>query len=386
MRVTFEQIDPRVEQVALTLGCNQRQAFTNVALPQAWRGIVAAFTLAWARSLGEFGPILIFAGTTPFKTEVLASTVYLMFNRSDLAAAVAVSIVMLTLSDRRPGGDPRVGNQSRGRAMIEVLALTIEFPTFALRGVSFDVPTNSYCMLMGKTGSGKTTILESICGLRRPDAGTIFLGGRDITFAKPGERNVGYVPQDGALFPTMRIRDQIEFAMRLRNWPAQEITSRVDELAELLEIGSLLTRKPLGLSGGERQRVALARALAFRPRVLCLDEPLSALDEATRRRMYQLLQRVHLHERTTALHVTHNSDESQILGTHVLRLQDGDVVQVEGNQGDLTVPMADGRRGRRRSIRPPKTDTCQCSACRIHEAFTSSLASISIKTAFFRKP
>jgi molybdate transport system permease protein len=98
MRVTFEQIDPRAEQVALTLGCNQRQAFFNVALPQAWRGVVAAFTLAWARSLGEFGPILIFAGVTPFKTEVLSSTVYLAFNRADLAAAVATSILMITLS------------------------------------------------------------------------------------------------------------------------------------------------------------------------------------------------------------------------------------------------------------------------------------------------
>ncbi len=98
MRVTFEQIDPRAEQVALTLGCNQRQAFLHVALPQAWRGVVAAFTLAWARSLGEFGPILIFAGVTPFKTEVLSSTVYLAFNRADLAAAVAVSILMITLS------------------------------------------------------------------------------------------------------------------------------------------------------------------------------------------------------------------------------------------------------------------------------------------------
>ena len=98
MRVVFEQIDPRAEQVALTLGCNRGQAFFAVALPQAWRGVIAAFTLAWARSLGEFGPILIFAGVTPFKTEVLSSSVYLAFNRSDLRAAVAASIIMVSLS------------------------------------------------------------------------------------------------------------------------------------------------------------------------------------------------------------------------------------------------------------------------------------------------
>ena len=161
--------------------------------------------------------------------------------------------------------------------MIEVHKLEVRLPTFALRDVSFTVPDNAYCILMGETGSGKTTILETVCGLRKPQAGTILLGNRDITHAKPGERNIGYVPQDGALFPTMRIRDQIEFAMRLRKWSLREMRARVEELAELLGIGRLLARKPVGLSGGERQRVALARALAFRPRVLCLDEPLSAL-------------------------------------------------------------------------------------------------------------
>ncbi len=213
--------------------------------------------------------------------------------------------------------------------MIVVQDISVFLPGFAIKQVSFEVPENSYCMLMGQTGSGKTTILESICGLRRPDAGRILLGGRDITHAKAGERNIGYVPQDGVLFPTMRIREQIEFPMRLRKWSVQQRRDRVEELAELLDISRLLSRKPFGLSGGERQRVALGRALAFRPRVLCLDEPLSALDEATRERMHRLLKRVHEHEHTTALHVTHSNEESRVLGTHVLLLQDGQVVPIE---------------------------------------------------------
>ncbi|MFI4859465.1 MAG: ATP-binding cassette domain-containing protein [Phycisphaerales bacterium JB063] len=211
--------------------------------------------------------------------------------------------------------------------MIEVNGLAISVPGFALKGVTFTVPDNAYGILMGSTGCGKTTLLEAICGLRKVDAGTITLHGRDITRAKPGERGIGYVPQDGALFPTMAIRDQLAFAMELRRWDKAKQRRRIEELAELLGIGHLLGRKPRGLSGGERQRVALGRALAFGPEVLCLDEPLSALDEDTRGRMIELLGRVQAHEHVTALHITHSSTEAEQLGTHVLRLVNG-VIEV----------------------------------------------------------
>jgi ABC-type sugar transport system ATPase subunit len=207
--------------------------------------------------------------------------------------------------------------------MIEVRNLTVRTGAFALKNLQFTIPTNAYCMLMGPTGSGKTTILECICGLKRCQSGSIVLHGRDVTCAKPGERNLGYVPQDGALFPTMKVEDQIRFPLQLRHWSKADTRVRVDELAELLGIRSILVRRPFGLSGGERQRVALARALSFRPVVLCLDEPLSALDEATRSRMCELLQAVHRHEQTTILHVTHSSEESRTLGTQILRIEEG---------------------------------------------------------------
>lgn len=211
--------------------------------------------------------------------------------------------------------------------MIEVKKLGIAVPGFTLRDLSFTVPDNAYGILMGPTGCGKTTLLEAVCGLRKVAAGTITLHGRDITRARPGERGIGYVPQDGALFPTMTIHDQLAFAMQLRKWGKARQKQRIDELAELLGIGHLLKRKPHGLSGGERQRVALGRALAFRPDILCLDEPLSALDEDTRGRMIELLKRVQQHEHVTALHVTHSSSEAEQLGTHVLRLTDGRIRQ-----------------------------------------------------------
>ena len=210
--------------------------------------------------------------------------------------------------------------------MIAVRNLTIQFSGFALRNVSLTAQAGAYAMLMGPTGCGKTTILEAICGLRPVAGGTIELMGCNITRAKPGERGIGYVPQDGALFPTMKVRDQLAFALKVRKRPTREISERVRELGELLAIGHLLDRKPRGLSGGERQRVALGRALSSRPAVLCLDEPLNALDDDTRQRMVELLKHVQQRENLTVLHVTHSREEAAKLGSLVFSLNEGSVV------------------------------------------------------------
>lgn len=216
--------------------------------------------------------------------------------------------------------------------MIAVRDLSISQGDFALQGVSFAVPTGRYGILMGRTGCGKTTVLEAICGLRRIDAGRIELDGQDVTSWKAAQRGIGYVPQDGALFNTMTVGRQIAFPLAIRGWPTQAKHDRVTELARLLGIDHLIERKPDGLSGGERQRVALGRALAFRPGVLCLDEPLSALDEETRQAMYDLLKRVQQHERVTALHITHSREEATALGDVVLRLEDGVVREVSPDE------------------------------------------------------
>lgn len=210
--------------------------------------------------------------------------------------------------------------------MIEICDLSLHLPGFTIRNLNFEVPDGHYAVLMGRTGCGKTTVLEAICGLRHVNAGRIVLHGRDITHDRPGRRNIGYVPQDGAMFPTMSVRKQIEFPMRLRHWSRQTMSDRVDELAALIGIEQLLQRKPRALSGGEKQRVALARALSFRPSILCLDEPLSALDEETRERMCNLLEQVREHEQVTALHITHNPSEAARLATQRLVFEDGQVI------------------------------------------------------------
>lgn len=213
--------------------------------------------------------------------------------------------------------------------MIRVENLSVRVGTFSIKNVSFQVPAGEYGILMGRTGSGKTTILESLCGLKPVEAGRILLMGRDVTRLKPAERGVGFVPQDAALFPTMKVREQLGFALSVRKRSRAEINRRVQELADLLGIESLLDRDLHGLSGGERQRISLGRALAFSPGVLCLDEPLSALDESTRGEMYELLKSVQQQTGVTALHITHSRTEARILGDVVFSIEDGRVVPVE---------------------------------------------------------
>jgi len=211
--------------------------------------------------------------------------------------------------------------------MIEVQGLELSQGSFHLSKISFSIASGKYAVLMGRTGAGKTTILEALCGLRHPNAGTIRLCGLDVTNSPPAERGVGYVPQDRALFNTMTVREHLGFSLTIRRWAKEQIAARVSELAQLLGLQALLDRKPFGLSGGEAQRVALGRALAARPSVLCLDEPLSALDDQTREEIYLLLETVQQTTGVTTLHVTHHRAEAERLGDVILLLKDGAVQQ-----------------------------------------------------------
>ena len=209
--------------------------------------------------------------------------------------------------------------------MIELEQLSIVQGDFSLRDINISIPQQAYAILMGQTGSGKTSLIETICGLRRPSGGRILIDGQEVTRLAPSQRQIGYVPQDSALFPTMKVERQIGFGLEVRKVNPADRKKRVNEIAELLQLTPLLERSPRGLSGGELQRVALARAIAFRPRLLCLDEPLSSLDQAARQSMIELLRSVHQSEQVTVLHITHSSTQCQQLGTVELRLADGEI-------------------------------------------------------------
>ncbi len=204
--------------------------------------------------------------------------------------------------------------------MIAVEKLGLKQGEFSLRDLNFEIPVGKYGVLVGKSGCGKTTLLEAVCGLCPINEGRILLGGQDVTSCKPGEREVGYVPQDGALFPHLSVAKQLAFSLILRKTEPSQISRRVEELADRLGISHLLDRMPDALSGGECQRVALGRALSIRPKFLCLDEPLSALDDETYDEIFELLLQTVKGTGVTVLHITHNKREVDNLADLVFRM------------------------------------------------------------------
>jgi len=196
---------------------------------------------------------------------------------------------------------------------------------FRLDGVTLDIPSGGYGLIIGPTGSGKTSLLEAVAGHVPIESGRITLDGRDVTRLAPEARGVGFVYQSYHLFPHHTVADNIGYG--IGNLPADARRARVNELAGLLGLTALLDRGIEGLSGGEQQRVALARALAPRPSILLLDEPFAAVDPALRRVLRRELQLMREREGVTTLHVTHDVDDALRLGDVVAVLADGRVVQ-----------------------------------------------------------
>jgi molybdopterin-binding protein len=196
---------------------------------------------------------------------------------------------------------------------------------FSLDGVTLDIPSGGYGLIIGPTGSGKTSLLEAVAGHVPLLRGRIMLDGRDVTGLAPESRGIGFVYQSYHLFPHHTVAENVGYG--LREFPPDARRSRIHELANLLGIAPLLDRGIDGLSGGEQQRVALARALAPRPSILLLDEPFAAVDPALRRVLRRELQVMREREGVTTLHVTHDVDDALRLGDVVAVLSDGRVAQ-----------------------------------------------------------
>ena len=211
--------------------------------------------------------------------------------------------------------------------MIEIKNLNGDLGEFHLRDINLTVNEGEYLAIFGPTGAGKTVLIEYIVGLYKPDKGSILVDGEDITHFYTEERNIGYVPQDYALFPNLTVERNISYGLEARKMPREQINSVASEMISRLKINHIRHRMPLHLSGGEKQRVALGRALVTKPRVLLLDEPLSSLDENLRTELARELRKIQRGVHGTFIHVCHNFDEASDVADRIAIMNEGSIIQ-----------------------------------------------------------
>ena len=225
--------------------------------------------------------------------------------------------------------------------MIAIKNLKVNLGDFLLRDISLNIEPREYFIILGPTGAGKTVLLEAIAGLYPVLEGEVWIGDKEITDLSPEKREIGIVYQDQALFPHLSVEKNIAFGLKMRKCPKHGVRAKIDAISEVVGISHLLKRSPATLSGGEKQKVALARALVTEPKVLLLDEPLSALDPETREKMQGELRQIHSRIELIVIHVTHDFEEAIALGHRVAVLNDGCIAQVGTPEEFLRRPRSE---------------------------------------------
>ena len=197
-----------------------------------------------------------------------------------------------------------------------------------LDNISLEISKGEFITLLGSSGCGKTTTLRIIAGLEQPDAGSVWLDGREVTGLEPNQRNVNTVFQNYALFPHMNVAENIGYGLKLKKVPKSEIRKKVSQMLELVQLEGYEKRKPSELSGGQKQRVAIARALVNNPKVLLLDEPLGALDLQLRRTMQIELKHLQKKLGITFIYITHDQEEAINMSDRIAVMRDGRIEQI----------------------------------------------------------
>ncbi|PIV70012.1 MAG: ABC transporter [Euryarchaeota archaeon CG01_land_8_20_14_3_00_38_12] len=209
--------------------------------------------------------------------------------------------------------------------MIKLENISKNWENFSLKNINLEIKNNEYFVILGPTGAGKTLLLETIAGFHYPDSGKIIINNKDITFFPPEKRNTGFVYQDFMLFNHKTVFENIAYGLRIRG--IKNVEEQVEKMADLVNVKHLLSRYPSTLSGGEKQRTAIARALIIKPSILLMDEPLSALDALTQKKLRDELKKIHSETKVTTIHVTHDQEEALVLGDRIGIVDKGKIVQ-----------------------------------------------------------
>jgi spermidine/putrescine ABC transporter ATP-binding subunit len=229
---------------------------------------------------------------------------------------------------RKPAA-PETARLSRVAADVRLVGLTKRYGSIgAVDDVSLTIEAGEFVTLLGPSGSGKTTTLMMVAGFTQPSAGDILIGGESVVSLPPHRRDVGVVFQHYALFPHMTVFDNIAFPLKMRRVAREAIRERVDAALRLVRLADYAARRPRELSGGQQQRIALARALVYGPRVLLLDEPLSALDRSLREEMQLEIKHIQRSLQITVIHVTHDQQEALVMSDRICVMRGGRVEQV----------------------------------------------------------
>jgi len=233
-----------------------------------------------------------------------------------------------------------VSPQEQSALPIHIQSLTKKYgQLFALNSVSLDINSGEFLTLLGPSGSGKTTLLMAIAGFNRPDSGSIKFGDEEVILKPPHKRDVGMVFQSYALFPHMSVAENIAFPLKLRGVNGQESINRVNQALSTVQLDGLGDRGIEQLSGGQRQRVALARAFVFRPRILLMDEPLSALDKKLREQMQIELKSLHEQLGVTTVYVTHDQREALTMSDRIVVINHGQLIQIDSPHAIYNQPV-----------------------------------------------
>ncbi|MEV3816151.1 ABC transporter ATP-binding protein [Aeromonas salmonicida] len=213
--------------------------------------------------------------------------------------------------------------------------------TKVFEGIEFGIRKGELVTLLGPSGCGKSTLLRALAGLTPVDGGQVRVAGEDITWQAPQKRGIGMVFQSYALFPNMTVWDNVAFGLRMKPQPGRELAASVQEALSLVELDGFERRYPGELSGGQRQRVALARALVVRPRILLLDEPLSALDARIRRSLRLQIREIQQRLELTTIFVTHDQEEALTMSDRVFLMNKGEIVQSGSPEQIYTQPASE---------------------------------------------